>query len=139
MAQKQGRGTICGKYQKPTWENLGFVNIYFELLVDNLEKLRIILTCMDMKRECMIPESGQIPDLKGNRILVGSKQLRKALKAGTVLTVFLARNADPGVTEPIADLCQAADIQPIWGDSMKELGRSCGINVGTAAAAVLKP
>ena len=79
------------------------------------------------------------PYLKGNRILVGSKQLRKALKAGTVLTVFLARNADPGVTEPIADLCQAADIQPIWVDSMKELGRSCGIDVGTAAAAVLKP
>ena len=115
------------------------MNIYFEFLVDNLEKLRIILTCMDMKKECMIPESGQMPDLKGSRILVGSKQLRKALKAGTVLAVYLARNADPGVTEPIAALCRTADIQPIWVGSMEELGKACGIDVGAAAAAILKP
>ena len=115
------------------------MNIYFEFSVDNLGKLRIILTCMDMKKECMIPESGHLPDLTGNRTLVGSKQLRKALKAGTVLSVYLARNADPGVTKPIADLCQAADIQPIWVSSMKELGKACGIDVGAAAAAVVKP
>ncbi len=115
------------------------MNIYFEFLVDNLEKLRIILTCMDMKKECMIPESGQMPDLKGSRILVGSKQLRKALRGGTVSTVFLARDADSGVTDPIAALCRTADIQPIWVGSMRELGHACGIDVGTAAAAILKP
>lgn len=130
---------ICTKTQIAMLKNKGFVNIYFEFLVDNLEKLRIILTCMDMKKECMIPESGHLPDLTGNRLLVGSKQLRKALKAGTVLTVFLARGADPGVTEPIAALCEAADIQLIWVSSKKELGQACGIDVGAAAAAILKP
>jgi len=94
---------------------------------------------MDMEKECMIPESGQMPDLKGSRILVGSKQLRKALRGGTVSTVFLSRNADPGVTKPIVGLCQAADIQPIWVGSMEELGKACGIDVGAAAAAILKP
>ena len=138
MAQKQGRGTICGKYQKPTWENFGFVNIYFGFLVDNSEKMRIILTCMDMKRECMIPESGQIPDLKGNRILVGSKQLRKALKNGTVAAVFLAQNADPALTEEIRRCCEEANIQPAWVNTMRELGCACGIDVGAAAAAVLR-
>ena len=138
MHSKQGSGAICGKYQKPTWENLGFVNIYFELLVDNLEKLRIILTCMDMKKECMIPESGQIPDLKGNRILVGSKQLRKALKDDRVAAVFLAENADPRLTDEICKCCGEAGIHPAWVPSMRELGRACGIDVGAAAAAVLK-
>ena len=114
------------------------MNIYFGFLVDNSEKMRIILTCMDMKKECTIPESGQKPDFTGKKILVGSKQLRKALKNGTVATVFLAKNADPALTEEIQRCCGEANIQTAWVDTMKELGRACGISVGAAAAAVLK-
>ena len=138
MAQKQGRGTICVKYQKPTWENFGFVNIYFEFSVDNSGNLRIILTCMDMKKECMIPESGPRLDFTGKKILVGSKQLRKALKNDRVAAVFLAENADPRLTDEICKCCGEAGIQPAWVPSMRELGRACGIDVGAAAAAVLK-
>ena len=53
---------------------------------------------MDMKKECMIPESGPWPDFTGKKILVGSKQLRKALKNDRVAAVFLAENADPRLT-----------------------------------------
>ena len=84
----------------------------------------------------MIPESGQIPDLKGNRILVGSKQLRKALKNGAVSAVFLAQNADPSITEPLAEQCESAGVCVTWVRTMKELGETCGIDVGTAAAAI---
>ena len=115
-----------------------FVNIYFEFLVDNLEKLRIILTCMDMKKDDIIPESGSGLDFAGKKILVGSKQLRKALKNGTVSAVFLAEDADPGVTESIAACCEDANIQPTWVPSKRNLGHACGIDVGAAAAAVLK-
>ena len=138
MAQKQGRDTICVKYQKPTWENFGFVNIYFEFSVDNSGNLRIILTCMDMKKECMIPESGPRLDFTGKKILVGSKQLRKALKNDRVAAVFLAENANPRLTDEICKCCGEAGIQPTWVPSMRELGRACGIDVGAAAAAVLK-
>ena len=133
-----GERAVCGKYQKPIWKNFGFVNIYFEFSVDNSENLRIILTCMDMKKECMIPESGPWPDFTGKKILVGSKQLRKALKNDRVAAVFLAENADPRLTDEICKCCGEAGIQPIWVPSMRELGRACGIDVGAAAAAVLK-
>ena len=124
------------KTQKRREKNYAFVNIYFEFLVDNLEKLRIILTCMDMKKDCMIPESGHLPDLKGKELLAGSKQLRKALKNGAVSAVFLAQNADPSITEPLAELCKSAGVCVTWVRTMKELGENCGIDVGTAAAAI---
>ena len=71
--------------------------------------------------------------------MVGAKQLKKAVKAGRVRYVFLAENADPAVTEPIAAQCQAKNIQITWVRSMAELGRACGIEVGAAAAAVVSP
>ena len=71
--------------------------------------------------------------------VVGTKQLKKAVKAGRAKYVFLAENADPAVTEPLEELCTANHIQITWVPSMTELGRSCGIEVGAAAAAVVDP
>ena len=89
-----------------------------------------------MKKECTIPESGQKLDFTGKKVLVGSKQLRKALKNGAVSAVFLAQNADPSITEPLAELCKSAGVCVTWVRTMKELGENCGIDVGTAAAAI---
>ncbi len=89
---------------------------------------------MDMKKVCRIPNSGVEPNLAGRKLLVGAKQLKKGLLAGAVKTVYLAENADPNVTEPIAELCAAANIQPVWVRTKAELGRICGIEVGAAAA-----
>ena len=69
--------------------------------------------------------------------MVGSKQLRKALQAGRAECVFLAENADPAITDPIAEMCGKLHIQITWVRTMAELGRACGIEVGAAAAAVL--
>ena len=63
---------------------------------------------MDMKKECMIPGSGPLPDFAGKKILVGSKQLRKALKNDRVAAVFLAENADPRLTDEICVCCGEA-------------------------------
>ena len=92
---------------------------------------------MDKKKDCKIPQCGTEPNLTGRKVVVGSKQLRKALQAGRVAYVYLAENADPAVTEPLADLCSELHIQITWVRTMAELGRSCGIEVGAAAAAVL--
>lgn len=89
---------------------------------------------MDMKKVCRIPNSGDLPDLTGAKLLVGAKQLRKGLLAGEVRAVYLAENADPNVTEPIAELCEKVHIQPVWVRTKAELGRACGIEVGAAAA-----
>ena len=94
---------------------------------------------MDMKKDCKIPQCGVLPDLSGMRVVVGSKQLRKALQCGRAKYVFLAENADPAITEPIERMCSQDNIQIAWVRSMAELGRYCGIEVGAAAAAVIDP
>ena len=90
-------------------------------------------------KKCMIPQYGDLAELAGKRVVVGAKQLRKAINSGRAQKVFLAENADPAVTEPLAELCTANHIQITWVPSMTELGRSCGIEVGAAAAAVVDP
>ena len=92
---------------------------------------------MDKKKDCKIPKCGKLPDLSTMKVVVGSKQLRKALEKGRARYVFLAENADPAVTDPIAELCGRNAIQIAWVPSMSELGQACGIEVGAAAAAVV--
>ena len=92
---------------------------------------------MDKKKDCMIPKYGTLPDLSKMNLVVGTKQLKKAVKASRVRFVFLAENADPAVTEPIEELCRQNHIHITWVRTMAELGRACGIEVGAAAAAVL--
>ena len=78
-----------------------------------------------------------MPDLTAMHVVVGAKQLKKAASAGRARYVFLAKDADPAVTEPLAELCRSRQIQTAWVRSMAELGRACGIEVGAAAAAVV--
>ena len=92
---------------------------------------------MDMKRNRKIPKYGNLSDLHTMNVVVGAKQLKKAVKAGRVRFVYLAENADPAVTEPLEALCADNQIQITWVPTMAELGRACGIEVGAAAAAVL--
>ena len=92
---------------------------------------------MDTKKDLRIPECGPVPDLQKNDVVVGSKQLRKALNKGTAKRVYLALNADPAVTEPLLALCEVKNVSYAWVPSMQDLGRACGIEVGAAAAAVL--
>ena len=92
---------------------------------------------MDKRKDCKIPKYGKLPNLANQNLVVGAKQLKKAVKAGRAKYVFLAENADPAVTEPLAELCAANHIQITWVRTMAELGHSCGIEVGAAAAAIL--
>ena len=92
---------------------------------------------MDKKKDCRIPKYGTVPDLSNFHFVVGAKQLKKAVKAGRAGYVSLAENADPAVTEPLAELCAANHIQITWVRTMAELGKACGIEVGAAAAAIL--
>ena len=108
-----------------------------DILVDFFEKVRIICFCMDTKNDSRIPKCGSLPDLTCCKVVVGAKQLKKALLSGRVKQVFLAENADPAITEPIAELCRQHSIMPIWVSSMTDLGQACGIEVGAAAAAVV--
>ena len=115
-------------------KNLNFSKVF----VDFFEKLRIIIICMDKKKECMIPQCGDLAELKKNKVVVGAKQLRKALQNGRAKAVFIAKNADPFLTEPLTALCNQNHVQINWIDTMLDLGAACGIDVGAAAAAVVE-
>ena len=92
---------------------------------------------MDTKKYSKIPQCGSLPDSAKDHIVVGAKQLRKALSNGRALHVFLAENADPAITEPIAEMCEEKGVKFSWVPSMADLGRACGIEVGAAAAATV--
>ena len=92
---------------------------------------------MDRKNDSKIAYCGNGPELSGKRLAVGAKQLKKALAAGTAQEVFLAEDADPAVTGPLAQLCQTEEVRISWVPTMAALGRACGIEVGAAAAAAL--
>ena len=92
---------------------------------------------MDRKNDCIIPYCGEAPDLEGRKVVVGAKQLKKAILSGAARQVFLAENADPAITEPLEQLCRQYKIPYSHVRSMSELGRACRIEVGAAAAAVV--
>ena len=112
---------------------------YFsKVFVDILKKVFIIHFCMDTKKVCMIPECGNLAKITDFKMVVGAKQLRKALEKGVTKFVCLAKNADPAITEPIASKCLALDVPVTWVSTMQELGCACGIDVGAAAAAAVE-
>ena len=76
--------------------------------------------------------------LTSNRKVIGTKQLRKAPKAGRVRTAYVAADADPILREPLIEQCRSADVELVEVATMKELGRLCGIHVGAACAALLR-
>ena len=77
-------------------------------------------------------------DLASRKTVVGAKQIRKAICAGSALQIFLARNADPALTDPIRVMCDQKNIPYAWVRSKDELGRACGIEVAAAAAAAVR-
>ena len=71
-------------------------------------------------------------------LTIGTKQTKKAIEQGKVAEVVVADDADPQVTHPILSLCKNHGIAVTCVDSMKKLGKACGIEVGAAAVAILK-
>ena len=80
-----------------------------------------------------------LDELRKNKFrVVGTGEVIKALKMGKASDVFIAKDATQSVVEPVLRLCEESSTE-VWQTlSMKELGAACGIQVGAAAAALLK-
>lgn len=70
--------------------------------------------------------------------VVGVKQSRRAISEGRALRVLLASDADPAITELLAQMCREAAVPAQILCSMAELGRAAGIQVGAAVVTVLR-
>ena len=78
-----------------------------------------------------------LEELKTDCKVVGIKQIKKALAAGKVKKVFIARDADPALTQPLLAQCKASGITLEKVSSMRQLGDACEISVSAAAAAIV--
>ena len=58
-------------------------------------------------------------------------------REGRAVKVFLASDADPAITGPVAEACAAAGIPTESGCTMAELGKACRVSVGASVAALL--
>lgn len=77
--------------------------------------------------------------LRKNRSrVVGLKQTKKALEQDQASTVYLAEDADPYLKQEISNLCAAKKVQLKIIATKAELGKACGIDVGSATAALLR-
>ena len=74
----------------------------------------------------------------GGRKVVGTKQVLRALKAGTVSRVYAANDADTFIYQQVVRSAEDAGIPCVRVASMKELGMICGVDVPTAAAGILR-
>jgi large subunit ribosomal protein L7A len=74
---------------------------------------------------------------QADKISIGTKQATKMIEAGKAQEVFIAKDADPRVTTKVIALCKKMGVQVTYVDSMKLLGKACGIEVGAAIAAVV--
>ena len=92
---------------------------------------------MDTKKDVSIVKCDTMAEIRRDNVVVGIKQLKKALRAGRVQSAFFAMDADPAVTEPVAEACNNSAVPVVWVKTMAQLGKVCGIDVGAAAAATL--
>lgn len=76
--------------------------------------------------------------LQEAKVTIGTKQTTRMVELGKALEVFLARDADPRLTGKVANLCKKAGVQVTYVDTMKQLGKACGIEVGAAMAALVR-
>jgi len=75
--------------------------------------------------------------LTGKKV-IGVKQTLKSMQNGQGKIVYIAKDADTKLIEPVEKLAFSVSIQVEYIETMKELGRLCGIEVGAATVLILK-
>ena len=78
-----------------------------------------------------------ITELASQEKVIGVKQSRKMIREGRARQVYLACDADPAITGPVARSCAEANIPVHGGFTMAQLGQACRITVGASVVAVL--
>lgn len=75
--------------------------------------------------------------LSGKKV-IGIKQTGKSLKNGLGKVLYVAKDSDEHLIDPIIEMAEEASVEVRYIDTMKELGKLCGIDVGAAVALILK-
>ena len=78
-----------------------------------------------------------VTELSTANKVVGAKQAKRALNDGRARKIFVAGDADPRVTQPLAQMAVNLHVPVELVPTMRELGAACGIAVGSAVAVLL--
>lgn len=70
--------------------------------------------------------------------IVGTKQVSKAIYRGEVEALYIAKDAEKKVVDQLINLAEEHSLEVYYVETMAELGRTCGIEVQTASAAVVR-
>ncbi len=76
--------------------------------------------------------------LKKKEKVVGIKQTRKAAEQEMLEAVFIAYDADQRIVGQLKQLCEEKQIAIYTTESMKQLGKATGIDVGAAIVGIIK-
>ncbi|RKD67553.1 LSU ribosomal protein L7AE [Sinobaca qinghaiensis] len=71
-------------------------------------------------------------------VLIGTKQTLKALESNIALEIILAEDADPAIKSRILQHAESKEVSVQIVESMKQLGKACGIDVGAAVVTLKK-
>ncbi|MDR4888456.1 50S ribosomal protein L7ae-like protein [Fredinandcohnia sp. QZ13] len=74
---------------------------------------------------------------QAKKIIIGTKQAVKAIQTYKVSEIVIAEDADRRVVNKVLQLAEERQIPISKVDSMKKLGKACGIEVGASAVAII--
>ncbi len=66
---------------------------------------------------------------------VGAKQVLKSIHENKAKKIYIAKDADKEITEKIIEICKENNLPIVFVDTMAELGKMAGIDVGTSSMA----
>jgi len=75
---------------------------------------------------------------QAEKLIIGTKQTIKALETDLAIEVIIAVDADTRVINKVEALAKAKGVPITAVDSMKKLGKACGIDVGAATVTLTK-
>ncbi|MEK4712961.1 ribosomal L7Ae/L30e/S12e/Gadd45 family protein [Sporosarcina sp. FSL K6-5500] len=73
---------------------------------------------------------------QAKKTIIGTKQAVKAIRAGVVIEIIIAQDAEERIIAPVMEEAKLRDIQVTYVDSRDKLGNACGIQVGAAVVAI---
>ena len=76
--------------------------------------------------------------IQAKSVVIGTKQTVRALKNNLIQEVIIADDADIYLTGRVVETAELVDVPITYVDSMKMLGKACGIDVGAATVAIKK-
>lgn len=84
-----------------------------------------------------IGDEMSLEELSISDFVVGFKETERAIIAGKVKYVFVAKDCDERISLPLISLCKEKNISFNLDFTKKEIGRACKIKVKAATAAVI--